>query len=408
MPAPTKNPSPWRYAAWFVLFLILLVVGFCVGVWFSSRYRIVPVDAPQQVARPDRALPTSAATAAPTDENSAPLAGQQAATEPTEFPEGPFHFQFTPEEVKHYRLDTTISGKGADTGEISDVYLDFDSDFSLYTKDVDDRGVADLRLVFDDAQLNGNFLGSPFEMGYTPERTFMYDGKQTLDTDQGAKLNEVPQIKFFDQPITMRVAPNGQVLDVGGQTGMAGMLKAIPALSRVEFPEEGIPDSGKWESRIQMPVPGFGQAVDTRIVNTLVGYEYVGDRYCAVIQQDFGANQSDGTLDSPEGAMGPATQFSLPLFDLTGTNTVYFDVANGELVHTVIDLDLLMNIGSVLGDATKMLGQLGQGLLGGGSTEGLDDLLGPNPSQPDLLDLSVKIQGAITEFDPTQDTPSAQ
>ena len=390
---PLEKPSPWRHAVWAVPFVLLLVAGFCLGVWFSNNYQIVPVGPPGQLARPmTPASGTLSPTPAPGEEVPAPAAS-------AEFAEGPFKFHFTPEEVTYYRLDTTISGQGADGGLASDVYLDFDGDFSLYTKSVDDRGIADLRLLFDNAALTGNFLGSPFEMGYTPDRTFVYDGQQTLDSSQGANLSGIPQLEFFKQPITMKIAPNGQVLDVGGQTGMAGMLKAIPTLSRVEFPEGGVPESGQWESHIQMPVPGFGQAVNTQIVNRLIGYEYVGNRYCAVILQQFGAAQSGGTLDSPESSMGSAMQFSMPLFDLTGTNTVYFDVTNGQLVHTVLDLDLLMNIGSVLGDSAGILSQLGQGLLGG-SGEGLEDLLGPAPSQANLLDLSVKISGAISQFDP--------
>jgi hypothetical protein len=392
---PLDKPSRWRYALWVVPLVLLLFAGFCLGIWFSNNYQIVPVAAPGQLAQPLQLDGSLSPATAPVDAN----LPQTASGDPVAYPEGPFAFRFTPDEVTYYRLDTTISGQGADGGLASDVYLDFDSDFSLYTKSVDVRGVADLRLLFENAALSGNFLGSPFEMGYTPERTFVYDGHQTYDSTQGADLSSVPQIKFFEDPITMRIAPNGQVLEVGGQSGMAGMLKAIPALSRVEFPDEGIPESGQWESQIQMPIPGFGQAVNTRIVNRLIGYEYVGNRYCAVIVQQFGAAQSGGTLDSPEGVFGEAMQFSMPLFDLTGTNTVYFDITNGQLVHTVLNLDLLMNIGSVLGESAGILSQLGQGLLGG-STEGLEDLLGPTPAQPNLLDLSVKITGAISQFDP--------
>lgn len=408
---PLDKPSPWRHALWAVPIVLLVFVGFCLGVWFTSNYQIVPVgdsrmDSVDPAGQFAQTATQSSGALSPTSPAEA-IPEQSASAEPAEFPEGPFKFRFVPEEVTYYRLDTTISGQGADTGMASDVYLDFDSDFSLYTKSVDNRGVADMRLLFENAALTGNFLGSPFEMGYAPDRTFVYDGQRTYDTAQGADLSTVPQIKFFEEPITMRVAPNGQVLDVGGQSGMAGMLKAIPTLSRVEFPEEGVPESGQWESRIQMPVPGFGQAVDTRIVNKLIGYEYVGSRYCAVIRQEFGAAQSGGTLDSPEGAFGEAMQFSMPLFDLRGTNTVYFDVLNGQMVHTVLDLDLLMNIGSVLGESAGILSQLGQGLLGG-NAEGLEDLLGPEPAQANLLDLSVKISGAISQFDPAAGQYAAQ
>lgn len=391
---PLDKPSPWRYATWVAIFLVLLLAGFGAGVWFSHRYRIVPVDPPNLATQPGGAVSPAATTGR---DRHASVPGM-----PTEFPEGPFQFRFTPEEVTYYRLDTTIAGQGADGGLASDVYLDFDGDFSLYTKSVDDRGVGDLRLLFENASLAGEFLGTPFEMGYSPDRTFIYDGSQTLDTDAGANLENIPQLEFFQDPITMRIAPNGQVLDVGGQTGMGGMLEALPALTRVEFPDEGVPESGTWESRIRMPVPGFGQAVDTRIVNTLIGYEYIGDRYCAVIHQSFGAAQADGTLDSTESAMGPSTQFTMPLFDLNGTNTVYFDMANGQVVHSVLDLALLMNIGSVLGDAAGVLEQLGQGILGG-NAEGVEDLLGPTPEQSNLLDLSVSIKGAISQFDPAEE-----
>ncbi len=393
MTDPVSRKRSGRYILWAGMFVLGLVVGGTFGLWAGGHYRLVPVEptgvTPEATAPEDRA--DLGTTADVTPEATPPTASA-----------GPYTFKFTPEELLHYRVDAAISGKGADGGLAADVNMDFMGDFDLYTKAVDGAGVADLRVLFENASLQGDFLGTPFEMGYDEHRAYIYDGRTRIDTERGDSVQGIPQMDYFRQPISLRVASNGEVLDVSGQAGLTGLLTALPALARVEFPENEIGDGTQWESRIKMPVPGFGTAVDTRILNTLIGYQYLGAKYCAVIQQDFGATQTDGTLNAPESALGESVQVTVPLFDLQGRNLVYFDVVNGQLVHTVLDLDLNMNFGKMLGNIVGILDQLSGGLLEE-DLAGPDRSLGPEDSTADLLDLSLGIEGAITQIDPAQE-----
>lgn len=389
-----RRKSAKSYIVWALLFLLGMIIGVSAGLWYNGRRAATVGPAPElgQAAQ----LPEAA-----------PPAGQATPPAPPVSLKGPFHYAFTPEELLLYRIDTAISGQGQDAGIASDVFLNFVGDYSLFTKSVDASGTADLRLLFEDVSLQGNFMDSPFEMGFNQNRAYFYDGRTTMDTQTDPSVQQIPQLAFFKEPIAMRVAPTGEVLSLSGAQGISGMLTSIPAFTRIEFPDKELEQGAQWESRIQMPIPGFGAGVDTVIKNTLAGYQYVSTHNCAVIVQDFGGSQAGGVLDSPAGPMGEAMQFSMPLFDLRGQNTIYFDVATGKMVHTVIDLDLVLNIGSALGNIAGVFQDLSKALQEGGLTDS------PTPGeqgapQQNLLDLALGIEGAITLIEPGQEALAPQ
>ncbi|MCC6490852.1 MAG: hypothetical protein IT364_25420 [Candidatus Hydrogenedentes bacterium] len=377
------------YIVWTLLFLLGMIIGASAGLWYNGQRAapVTPVPEPGQVAQLPEAVPPAAQGTTPS---------------PPANLKGPFHYAFTPEELLLYRIDTAIAGQGQDAGIASDVYLNFVGDYSLFTKNVDASGTADLRLLFEDVSLQGNFMESPFEMGFNQNRAYFYDGRTTMDTQTDPSVQQIPQLAFFKEPISMRVAPTGEVLSLSGSQGISGMLTSIPAFTRLEFPDKELEQGAQWESRIQMPIPGFGSGVDTVIRNTLAGYQYVGAHYCAVIVQDFGGSQSGGVLDSPASPMGEAMQFSMPLFDLRGRNTIYFDVATSKMVHTVIDLDLILNIGSALGNVAGVFQELSKALQDGGLSE-TPAPGGQDAAQQNLLDLALGIDGAITLIEPGQE-----
>ena len=164
----------------------------------------------------------------------------------------------------------------------------------------------------------------------------------------------------------------------------------------MSFPDSELRDGTKWESSIHLPIPGFVEAAPARLRNRLVGYQYIGGRYCGVIEQEFVSEQKDGTLDSPESDLGEGMQFAMPLFLLEGMNRIYFDVENGQLVGSDMDLRLIMSISQMLGG----MGGMAEGMAGG--LQGLVDQLSGVPGEPgaleqqdSLLDLDLRITGKM-------------
>jgi hypothetical protein len=91
-------------------------------------------------------------------------------------------------------------------------------------------------------------------------------------------------------------------------------------------------------------------------------------------------------------------ELSIPMFDVTGRNTIYFDVVTGKLVHAVLDLEFHLRIREALGDYGKIIESLGRQVFEG-RFKGLEDVMpAPEKSKQDLLDLSVSIDGAITQL----------
>ncbi len=395
--------------------LVLLTGGVSGGYWFARNYEIVP-KAPLQAdsATYDTTSPLgSPLPSSSTTQRSLARegAGDDTSAHTSTTPDaplqarGPFSYRFKPGEQLVYTLNTNIAGEGMEMLAPSGVLMDFDSLLTLTTKSVDRSGNGTLVLAFEETSLQGDFMDSPYEMQVDPNQArISQQNKPILDVAQGlGSVMGIPQLEFFQAPITMKVAPGGAVLDVSNSQGLAAMLAAAPSLASIEFPQGPVATGDQWESNIALPVPGFGQAAQSRIVNTLVGYEYVGDRICGVIEQEFLADQANGTVNMPESSLGEALQLSMPIFQLEGTNRVYFDTEQGQLVKADLDLNLLMNFSQMLGNSSgglgALLGSLGP-LLGGENLDGLlDQAEGRAPRQPveqnSLLELSLKITGGM-------------
>lgn len=378
--------------------IALFAGGVAGGIWFSQNYRIVPAD---QAGAPRESRPA----ATPAEEGwqlaetqaqllSAPQAGHSAAALQPNRPKGPFAYKFTPNEKLHYRLDANIAGEGYELLTPSGVGTQFSSDLQLVTESIDSAGNGKLRLDFNRADMNGEFMGGPFELHYGPERTYMYmSGRRLVDTAEGESAKGIPQLEFFQQPIRMDVAPDGTVLRVAGGAGMSQMLSPAALIAPAPFPDPEMPIGSSWDSDFTLPVPGLGTAAPAKAHNTLTGYQNVAGRRCAVVRQDLTSAQQDGTLDSPSSILGDAMQFTMPVFELTGTNMIYFDTDSGHLVHTDMDLHFELVIGEELKPLTNLLSFYG---------ELLDEVEGQPRSQKKeteqegpLVDLSLDINAAM-------------
>ncbi|MBI3117098.1 MAG: hypothetical protein HYZ00_00315, partial [Candidatus Hydrogenedentes bacterium] len=421
------QPNRFRYAALIAAVigaLALFIGGVAFGVWFTQHFDIVPkgdmaravedvmkeggtiedvlaragvesVDKAQldrllqqaglgsledvnkqlqQGRTPDAALPAEASIPVET--------GAQ--------PRGPFTFKFTKGEELRYRLEADVAGEGMELLGASPIKLDLDSAFKLSTWDVAPDGTGTLTMEFEHAAMSGDFMGSDFRMLEGPQGSVLQSNGQTLvDTAKGIGSDQgIPQMEFFKQPIQMEVRPDGIVTNVRGQTGLESLVQEMPLFSNLEFPEGELQQGMRWESRMKMPVPGFGAPVEARVVNTFAGYQQVGNRLCAVVQQEFRSADKANTLSMPESALGAALGFSMPQFDLGGKNLIYFDAANGQMVHGDMDLKLKLDIGKALGGSADALGEIGKGLgdLLGGVPE-LEGILPSNKGDKNLLDM---------------------
>lgn len=378
--------------------LTTFAVGVAAGIWASSHFGFTPyvpfAETPPPITIPSVDVQEAAAPSGETKD--AASAGV----------DNPARFRFSPEERLAYKCNTTIRGTGLESIGMSDVAMAFGADINLVTEQVADDGSADLELNWDAVSLQGDFMGSNVNLYEDGQTTiFEMDGKNMLANAEGADPAQgIPQLEFFRTPVKMKVAANGEVTSLSGVQGFGEMLAMTPALSHVQFPGIKLEQGYTWDSDLKLPIPGFGSAADATIKNTVVGFEYLGDRFCAVIQQEYTSRQEDGTLNAPKSALGDAMQFGIPLFDLQGQGLTYFDVNNGQLAHTQLDLKLTLKLSQFLnglsgsqGDIAKQLGNLL-----GGQLSGIDELLGgaATPGENDtLLDLSLDINAGMSIVD---------
>ena len=363
----------WHYAAIAALVAAALGGGIAVG------YRMAGGAFPGPGQPQPQPQPQPLATGRVVE--TAPAPSRQ--TVSASLPDRPFTESFDEGQLLAYRLDTEIEGGGADSGEFSEVYMEFGSDVTLFTRQVAADGTADLRYVFENASVAGTFFDSPFEWSFD---------RSAPDSDGQPST---PQTAFLTTPIEMRVAPDGTVLDISSPGSLKDLLGSIATVPHLQFPNVELAEGAEWETKLKLPVPGIGDAIDTTVHNRMVGRQRMGNYDCGVVVQRIGARGED-TQASAEGAEGgPPMQFSVPLFDLQGENTIYFDLATGRLVHAALDLDFALRIKEQLGGAGAFLQQIVPGMSGEQGVPDLEQLLNPE-GKPDLMDLSLKITGAMS------------
>ena len=273
-------------------------------------------------------------------------------------PNKPFTESFDEGQLLSYRLDTEIQGGGADSGDFSEVYMNFGSDVALFTRKVSEDGTADLRFVFENASLVGTFFDSPIEM------TFEQPTAAGDPQSSGTPAPATPQSAFLTTPIEMRVAPDGTVLDISSPGSLKDMLGSIATIPHLKFPNAELVDGMEWETELKLPVPGIGDAIDTTVHNKLVGRQRMGNYDCGVVVQQIGAKAKDTQASATGAPNEKPALFSVPLFDLQGENTIYFDLKTGRLVHAALNLDFALRIKEQLGDAGTFLQQIIPGMSG--------------------------------------------
>ena len=373
----------------------LFIGGIALGIWFATHYRVVPVDSP---------APTAAVAAR---EPLLPGTGPGRMAAPAK--EGPFTFKFTPGENLVYRMDAAIAGNGLDLAAPEGVNMKMASQIRLHTIDVAPSGVGSLLLTFDDTQLNGDFMGDNYAMRTNATGSTIHSrGRDTLDTAKGKGTNQgIPQLEFFNTPIHMKVARNGEVSDLSGPAGIESIVSPLPALTELDFPGPSLDEGKQWTSRFNLPIPGFAEAAPGKMINTFKGYVNYAGRRCGVIEQRITSAQENGGVVSPKSVLGDAMSFSMPRFDLDGTSIVYFDVENGKLVRNDLNLGIKLDLGKALGGAGELVkGLVSQlGAAGGQDLPEFQDLNKriKEKGSDDLLKLDLKVDATVA----LQDAPAA-
>ena len=301
------------------------------------------------------------------------------------------HYRFTPGERLVYTLGAEISGSGIESlAGSSGVAMQFQSAMQVLTERVDTSGNGHLDIRFTEVAMQGSFMDAPVSLYHTLGGTEYSHGGEHVSTAAGDSIAGIPQLEFFNQPTKATVSPAGEVLNVSGAPGMDKMLAPERLVAGVQFPAGDLDAGAQWESKFNMPVPGMGTLVPSRTLNELVGFQLFRGRYCAVIRQTFGANQEGGSIQSPASALGNEMNFSVPQFNLSGENTIYFDMDLGQLVQADLDLNFTMRIGEELKAVTGLLSLYG---------DLLNELEGGVPGEAagagDLLNLGVNIRGQL-------------
>lgn len=309
--------------------------------------------------------------------------------------DGPFAYRFTKGEILNYQLDARASGTGFDMGVGSDIGLLMNMGFTLETKSIDRKGNGTLELEFDEVKMTGNFMGDPVTLYQSGSETQMSLNKHDqLDTNKGDSIKGIPQLEFFKKPITMEVGPDGHVNDVQGAPGFDSILSPSKALSPSRFTASQLEIGETWTSEFNLPVPGLAIPASATAYNTLVEYVTLGTHNCGVIKQEMISVQTDGEMNSPSSVLGDEMNFSMPTFEVSGINMIWFDVDNGKLVRTEMNLFFKLEIGEQLEQVKSALGMY---------AEVLDQLDNPNvlskkeEEEPDgpLLDMGVRIDATL-------------
>ncbi len=305
--------------------------------------------------------------------------------------DGPFRYSFEENGTLRYGLNAQVQGLGSDSIETSGIGLDIAFDFTLTTESISTFGNARLRLDFGTVQMSGTFMGSPINLYHSPERTQMQlDARTTLDTDRGDRIDGIPQIEFFRDPIYITVTPEGRVTQVEGRPQFDEMLASANVVSPVEFELSAMEPGQTWNSEFKLPVPGLGAPAPAKILNTFVGYEPCGTNQCGVIDQRFLSQESNGNIISPSSIFGEQMGFSMPKFEVTGQNRVWFDTEDQNLSRADLDLRFELALGQEFDPAKELIQTYGKLLneLEGNTAKGGDD-------GGKLLDMGVDIKASL-------------
>lgn len=304
------------------------------------------------------------------------------------------HYQFTTGDRSYYRLEADISGAGIESlAGSSAVAMAFGADMQVYTESVDEEGNGNLDIRFDHVAMQGSFMDEPVSLSHSLAGTEYHYGNENISSAAGDKVAGIPQLEFFNTPTKATVSPAGVVLRVSGAPGMDQMISPESLVASVQFPEGDLDAGSQWTSDFGMPVPGVGGLVSSQAVNKLEGFKLYRGRYCALVSQRLNAKQQDGKINSPKSALGDEMNFSMPEFNLTGENMIYFDVEKGELVQADLNLQFSMKIGEELKAVAETLNIYGKLL---------NELEGNKPGeQPkeDLLNLGLNIRGSLSLVD---------
>ncbi|MFP6583829.1 MAG: hypothetical protein VCD00_14915 [Candidatus Hydrogenedentota bacterium] len=306
--------------------------------------------------------------------------------------DGPFAYRFTEGEDLTYQLDASVKGKGVDLGVDSAIGLTMNMTFGLETQEVDRRGFGTLELEFDRVQMTGNFMGEDVHLYQTGKNVDMSMNKfEQVDTDAGDSIKGISQLEFFTEAVTMVVSPDGMVQEVSGPSGFDTILSPADALAPSPFQTANLEIGQIWTSEFTMPVPGLAVPASATSYNTLVRYEWIGTREVGVIQQQIRSTQVDGEIVSPSSMLGEGMNLTMPTFEVTGENWIYFDINDGKLVRTDMNLFFALELGEG-GDAiSSMLGQYSDAI------SGLDNR-GPRKNDDEeapLLEMGVEIAATL-------------
>ena len=402
--------------------VLLLLVGFVFGIWFSTNFQIVPrgdlgkmmketLEQNPEIAKltagksgdVSQTLDKVLGSQSPAVKELAQQLIQQQ-TNSGAPASGPFTFKFKSGERLEYTLSASMTGEGMEAVQTAPVKLNLGGKFDLVTESVDGAGNGVLRMAFRDTALKGDMMGTPFTLTQDVPAVPPASGDTPGSPLQQKNENlSMPLLSFLNTPVRMSVSPNGVVHELPDAARPNPLVEQLPMLTSIEFPSPDMQPGTQWESYFNMSVPGSGAPMKVRLLNTFTGYKTIGKRLCAVIDQQVSSEPAPSQPGSPGEALGMMMGIKPPQIDLSGDNTIYFDTDNGQLVHSEMDLGMHVDMSESLGAAGKALGGAGLGLkdmLGDLSGDKAKPAPGQEPKPQDALSLNMKINAGVSLVDP--------
>lgn len=228
---------------------------------------------------------------------------------------------------------------------------------SQEVKDVNDQGLATIELKHESIQ---GEVDNPM-MGKTSFDSTKEEDRKRVEIDPRLAIYAL-YLKMIGKPITMKMDPQGKIIEVKGLTEMMqDIIKESPAVEMfkdmftdkyfkdmlqqcfVLLPEEPVAKGDSWENPFELPILSFGTCKGNvtstyqgkqSILRSTTKDESVGQRECAKIDQTAIMTFSI----APNSPLGMMPDMKLEVDKSTGT--IYFDLEEGIIVKSKVKIEM--------------------------------------------------------------------
>lgn len=219
--------------------------------------------------------------------------------------------------------------------------------FSQEVKEVNDQGIATIEFKHETIQAE---VDNPM-MGKTSFDSTKEEDHKRVEMDPRLAIYAF-YLKIIGKPITMKMDPQGKIIEVQGLTAMTqDIVKKNPALETFKdmftddyfknmlqqcfalLPEEPVGEGDSWENPFELPILSVGTCKGTGTF-TYQGKQFIGQRECAKIDQTAVMTFSV----APNSPLDMIPDMKLEVGKSTGT--IYFGLEEGITIKSKVKMEM--------------------------------------------------------------------